>query len=363
MADILIGSTDYTKTVFIPDPASTDGSGKTGLVAADLTVSYTRVETDNDVTVTDATSSLNDLASLTAAHADWGLKEVSSTLAPGLYRLDIADAVFASGAWSAVVYVMITTSAAAASPIEFGLVAYNKLDGVRLGLTALPNAAADAAGGLPISDAGGLDLDAKIGALTFTVANKVDSNVTHNAGTAITSASGIQEVKVASIAADAVTATAIATDAITAAKIADGAIDAATFAAGAITADAIATDAIGSAKLAASAITEIQSGLSTLDAAGVRSAVGLVSANLDTQLGDLPTANETADALLDRAAGVETNRTLRQAMRLMLAVLCGKASGMATTTAVFRDTNDLADRVTATVDSSGNRTAVTLNAG
>ena len=33
-------------------------------------------------------------------------------------------------------------------------------DSVRLGLTALPNAAADAAGGLPISDAGGLDIDA-----------------------------------------------------------------------------------------------------------------------------------------------------------------------------------------------------------
>jgi len=42
--------------------------------------------------------------------------------------------------------------------------------------TALPAAAADAAGGLPISDAGGLDLDAKIGALTFTVANQVDAN-------------------------------------------------------------------------------------------------------------------------------------------------------------------------------------------
>jgi hypothetical protein len=43
--------------------------------------------------------------------------------------------------------------------------------------TALPDAAADAAGGLPISDAGGLDLDAKIGALTFTVAGDVDVNV------------------------------------------------------------------------------------------------------------------------------------------------------------------------------------------
>lgn len=121
MEEILIGSTDRTILVFIPDPASTDGSGKTGLVAADLTVSYTRAETDNDVAVTDVTSSLNDLAALTTAHTDWGLKEVSNTLAPGLYRLDIADAVFATGAWYAVVYVMITTSAAAATPKAFKL--------------------------------------------------------------------------------------------------------------------------------------------------------------------------------------------------------------------------------------------------
>lgn len=119
MTNVLVGKTDFTKLVFIPDSASTDGSGKTGLVAADLTVSYTRSETDNDVVVTDVTSSLNDLAALTTAHTDWGLKEVSSTLAPGLYRLDIADAVFATGVFEAVVYVMVTTSAAAATPIVF----------------------------------------------------------------------------------------------------------------------------------------------------------------------------------------------------------------------------------------------------
>jgi hypothetical protein len=33
-------------------------------------------------------------------------------------------------------------------------------------------------------------------------------------------------------------------------------------------------------------------GFSTLDAAGVRTAVGLASANLDTQLGDIPTVSE-----------------------------------------------------------------------
>src|SRR3990167_4696520 len=142
-----LGVADRTVLVFIPDPASTDGSGKTGLLAATLTVSYTRVETDNDVVVTDVTSSLSDLTALTDAHADWGLKEVSATLCPGLYRLDIADAVFASGAWSAVVQAQITSGLAAASPKEFRLVAFNMLDAVRLGLTALPNAAGRAGGG------------------------------------------------------------------------------------------------------------------------------------------------------------------------------------------------------------------------
>jgi hypothetical protein len=99
-----------------------------------------------------------------------------------------------------------------------------------------------------------------------------------------------------------------------------------------------------------------------LDAAGTRTAMGLASANLDTQLADLPTANENADALLDRAAGVETNRTLRQALRLMLAAMCGKVSGASTTTVTIRDTNDGVNRIVATVDADGNRSAVTLDA-
>jgi hypothetical protein len=56
--------------------------------------------------------------------------------------------------------------------------------------TALPNAAADAAGGLPISDAGGLDMDAKIGALTFTKANEIDANIQSINGVTITGNGG-----------------------------------------------------------------------------------------------------------------------------------------------------------------------------
>jgi hypothetical protein len=56
-------------------------------------------------------------------------------------------------------------------------------------------------------------------------------------------------------------------------------------ASGGITSGSFATDAIDANALAANAVAEIQSGLSTLTAAGVRSAVGLASASLDTQLG------------------------------------------------------------------------------
>lgn len=130
--EIKISQTDMTVLVFIPDSASTTGQGKTGLVAANLTAGFTRVETDNDVVHTDGTGSLNNLASLTASHNDWGILEVSSSLAPGLYRLDLPDAVFATGAWSAVVYVMVTTGTAAATPMEFVLVPQAPIDGVNV---------------------------------------------------------------------------------------------------------------------------------------------------------------------------------------------------------------------------------------
>ena len=78
--------------------------------------------------------------------------------------------------------------------------------------------------------------------------------------------------------------------------------------------------------------------------------------------GDIPSANANADALLDRASGVETNRTIRQAMRLMLATLVGKISGAETTTVTIRDSNDTTNRVVATVDADGNRSSVTLDA-
>lgn len=56
---------------------------------------------------------------------------------------------------------------------------------------------------------------------------------------------------------------------------------------------------------------------------------------------------------------IEGTTTLRQLMRGFAAVLLGKASGLASSTAVYRDIGDTKDRVTATVDADGNRSAVT----
>lgn len=62
------------------------------------------------------------------------------------------------------------------------------------------------------------------------------------------------------------------------------------------------------------------------------------------------------------AAGDVDGYTLEQTLKLCLAALAGKLSGAATTTATIRAADDSRDRITATVDASGNRTAVTLDA-
>lgn len=58
---------------------------------------------------------------------------------------------------------------------------------------------------------------------------------------------------------------------------------------------------------------------------------------------------------------VEGSYTLTELIRGFAAALFGKASGLGTTTAIYRNTDDDVDVITATVDADGNRTAVTLD--
>jgi len=69
-----------------------------------------------------------------------------------------------------------------------------------------------------------------------------------------------------------------------------------------------------------------------------------------------------AAAQLDLANGIEVGLTERQAFRLMAAALAGKISGAATTTITIRNAvADSKDRIVATVDSDGDRTALTVD--
>lgn len=70
--------------------------------------------------------------------------------------------------------------------------------------------------------------------------------------------------------------------------------------------------------------------------------------------------NAAADALLDRANALETGITVRLGLRYAAAALAGVLSGAATTSVVILGANVGTTRITATVDASGNRSAISL---
>ncbi|MBK8200327.1 MAG: hypothetical protein IPK75_18425 [Acidobacteria bacterium] len=95
----------------------------------------------------------------------------------------------------------------------------------------------------------------------------------------------------------------------------------------------LAADALNASALAADAVAEIQSGLSTLTAAGVRTAVGLASANLDTQLDALPTAAENANAVWDEArSGHATAGTFGEGVASVTGAVASVTAGVTVTT-------------------------------
>ena len=284
----------------------TAGAPKTALTysSSGIDVCYTRVETDNDVVLTAGAPAET---TLTGAHVDWGFVKVDDTNAPGLYKLDIADGVFASGAWSAVVSLICT----GCDPvhIEFMLTPQAPYDGVNVA-TISANAItatainADAITEAKIADnaiaAEHLNANASAEIATavwqdatagdFTVASSIGkalyvSNVAPggsgghmisgtNAGTTtlanlsitgqldagnvlvdttavITGATTLTGVVTATNGSNDIKGVFVATNGLPAASIASGAITNAKFAAGAIDAAAIAAGAIDAATFAA----------------------------------------------------------------------------------------------------------------
>lgn len=108
-------------------------------------------------------------------------------------------------------------------------------------------------------------------------------------------------------------------------------------------------------------ITDIQNRLPAALVGGrIDASVGAMAANVLTAAATAADfGTEIADAIWDEV--MEGTRTARQFMRGWASALLGKLSGGGTATEVFRDIDDTKDRITATVDASGNRSAITLD--
>lgn len=111
------------------------------------------------------------------------------------------------------------------------------------------------------------------------------------------------------------------------------------------------------------AVVEIGSRPSAFDITqAVLNAVG-TQYNTDGTIGQkingVASADAIAAAFLDLADAIETGLTVRQALRLMSAVLAGRISGADTDTVTIRNVGDTIDRIVATVDARGNRIAIT----
>jgi hypothetical protein len=254
---VQLGNTSRSEYIFIQDSSSTTGAGLTGLTYLTAGLSLTYV-------VERGTPGSLGLANLTSASVAWasgGFVAVDAALMPGVYRLDIPNAVFATADKS----VVMLKGAANMAPVvlEYQIVGFNPDDAVRLGLTAIPNVAQGTTGSLPTGNATGqvtvVTNNDKTGyALSATQTFNVTGNITGNLSGSVGS-------------------------------VGTGGITTGSFAAGAINAAAIATDAIGSDELSSTAIAEI--------------ADGILARNLDSS------GNE--------ASTTSSGRTVRNALRIL----------------------------------------------
>lgn len=136
-------------------------------------------------------------------------------------------------------------------------------------------------------------------------------------------------------------------------------------AAGAVTAAAIATGAVDADALAADAVAELADGVWDEARAGhvaagsfgegVATVVGGVTVDTNNDKTGYRLSATGVDDVLEEV--VEGTSTLRQYLRLMASALFAKLSGAATTTITIRDVGDTKNRIVATVDANGNRSA------
>lgn len=284
------GATSVIRHVFIQNSGETDGSGLTALAhdTASLAGLYIR-DGGTLATLTFETIAALGTYAAPTSNAHIRIKLLHDTNAPGMYELQFHNDWFnATGDKRTLTGMLFGAANMAALPFEFQL--SDPVRGVG-SPTALPNAAADAAHGLPVSDAGGLDLDTQLAHLDADITSRSD-------GTGVTLHGDYDAAKAAAQAGDnmnladnAITDAKINADAITEAKIADDAIAAEHIAAAAIANATFAAD-VGSTAYATNII-----------ALAVRKV--LDELNLNHLLKDAESSDVTTDSVIGKLASTD----------------------------------------------------------
>lgn len=151
------GTTSKMLNLFVQDASKTTGAGLTGISnnTSGLLAHYIR----------EGESSSNPIAIVSAVIGTFtagGIIEIESSAMPGLYQIGLPNAVCSANAKSATVYYFGAANMVP-SLLEIELTATDNQDGVRYGMTALPNAAAAASNGLPTAGAGAFQISTSAG--------------------------------------------------------------------------------------------------------------------------------------------------------------------------------------------------------
>lgn len=287
----------------------------------------------------------------------------------------------------------ITGTAADDTDFVDQIVSFDPFDSVRLGLTALPNAAAEAAGGLYTRGTGA-------GQINQQANGQIDSNVARwlNTAAATPATAGVPKVAIeaagdfAQGAADKVWSTATRTLTSLGASLVQEIWDRATSAlttvgsigkrlADFITGDAFVRLGAPAGASTAADIAAIKAQTQTInndtDDIQTRLPAALVGGKMDSSIGALGAGSITsstfaADAINANALAadavdeiwddaLEGALTARQALRVILSANGGKSNSHESGTPKYRDQADSKNRISATTDGNGNRTAVTID--
>lgn len=155
------GDTSLIVPIFIRDSSSSTGAGLGSLdQTSNIVGGYLRPGSTGVALAVDENVAVEGTygAPTTAGQVRIG---TPANMRSGTYELHFHNDLFAAG--NNAVFITLGGAANMADLIiEIQLGGLDLNDDVRGGMTALPNAAADAAGGLPISDAGGLALDTQL---------------------------------------------------------------------------------------------------------------------------------------------------------------------------------------------------------